>query len=873
MKKFFTLFTAVLVAFSATAANVTVAEGTTENTKLPVNGYYCDVLENHTQVIYPAADLTTVQGHNISALTFYAKSSAISWGAAEFVVKVAEVEDASLSGFLTPSFTEVFAGKLAIASSFLEITFATPFAYTGKNLLIDISQTKQSSYSDANEPTFYGVEADGAGYGSKTGKWGTADVVNFRPQLTITHDGGGAVGTCDKPTKLSGIATPDGAVFTWTADEGAQHQYCVVAKDAEPAEWMLLGADKFTCTITGKTLDTEYDFCLRTYCSETLQSEVVHQSFTPVCNAPENVQLTGLEAHAARVEWSAVTGVSKYQFVCIEAGEELSWEGVEPKAGLSATFTELYDDTEYEFYVRSYFSETVQSKAVKLSFTTDCDAKKLPYRVVFRNENLPACWAIANRSSAGFSVVSLDETNYFMRFNSRQNGFVDTLIVPTVNLAEDAILKMEMSNTTGLKVHLMVSTDGGKTRALLADLSEATEESIEKTIDLSSHRGETNLYFYATGDNKSHYFDFSTFQIIAKPCSTPQELTADPSSTGAVITWNAGNDESAWNLRYKAVSASAWTTVNDLNARTYTLTELTSGTEYEVQVQSACAADKLSEWTSSVKFTPECPVPFHLTFPTVSVTSAVVVWESTENAFKLQYKEADAAEWSEAISVNAKTYTLSGLTANTTYAVQIQSSCGSEYVSGKFTTRCAGLTVTSLPFKEDFEAVAVETLPDCWFILPEGAQGSVLAMNDDGNHRLYLAEQTERWVVLPAFEADLTDYSLLFDLSGNCKIEVGYLTEANGAAFVALQEVSTPAAQCDLKNLSAAAHFLAIHYVATSSWSDAYIDNVQIVESDTLTGIEEIANGKCPNGKFIMDGQLIIEHNGHRYNAQGTILK
>lgn len=112
-----------------------------------------------------------------------------------------------------------------------------------------------------------------------------------------------------------------------------------------------------------------------------------------------------------------------------------------------------------------------------------------------------------------------------------------------------------------------------------------------------------------------------------------------------------------------------------------------------------------------------------------------------------------------------------------------------------------------------------------------------------------------------------------YTLSGNCQLEVGYLTGADGAHFVALQAISASPAQCSLKNIPATALFVAIHYTATSSWSTAYIDNVKIVESDTLTAIEEIRQGQPQSQKRIINGVLVIEHNGIRYNAQGALVK
>ena len=70
-------------------------------------------------------------------------------------------------------------------------------------------------------------------------------------------------------------------MFTWQGEEGERYQYCVVAKDAEAADWKLLSADKFTCTVSGLEAGTEYDFHVRHYCSKSKQSSDAVISFTP----------------------------------------------------------------------------------------------------------------------------------------------------------------------------------------------------------------------------------------------------------------------------------------------------------------------------------------------------------------------------------------------------------------------------------------------------------------------------------------------------------------------------------------------------------------------------------------------------------------
>lgn len=885
MKKLLTIFAATLMAIAVSAGEITLAEGTTENTKLPVNGYYSDVSSNRTQFVYPAEELATVAGHNISALAFAAKTQSMEWGAAEFVVKLAEVEASTLSNFLSPEFTEVYSGKLSIVASTLEIQFAEAFAYSGQNLLVDISQTKAASYSDAQEPTFYGVEAESAGYGSKTGSYGMSSVVNFLPQVTITHDGSSGV-VCPKPSQLTSAATPDGAVFSWEGEE-SQFQWCIVASGEEATGWALLSANTYTAT--GLNAGTEYDFYVRTYCDEALQSREAKVTFTPFCKAPENVKMADLTHNSVTMSWDEVAGINKYQNVCVRTGEEVDWTNVEAKAGLSVEIEGLEAQTSYDFYVRSWFNAKTQSEAVKVSFTTNCVAATMPFKEDFESStDLPSCWE-SNLFGSGGNAWSIGEwynDNDLInaaRYNARSSSWTPAdLKTAAVELSEHALLKFAYQNAVTAEVLIF---DGSEETVLLNVPQDGWKV---ESIDLGDYTGKiVNIIFRAHANNKSQYFYVDDVQIIAKPCEKPTNLTASESSDGALVTWQAGEDEAVWNLRYSVKDAEDWTEVKDLEETSYSIAGLTAGTEYEVQVQAACTTDKLSGWTDSELFTPQCPVPEHVTVTNVTDNSAIVSWESAENAFIVEYRRSDVAEWTKVENVQGLSYTLTNLDATTAYKVHVQAACEGDFSSTRsFTTKCAPLTDV-LPFSENFEGIDEGALPECWERRSETEYPAVFASTaargaseDDKQNCVIFQAENEQLLILPAIADDLSEQSLVLYYrvsASNATIELGYLNDLYGE-FTQLStldntqyDYSIPGEQ-NLASLPESAKYLAIRYTATSEWTKAYIDDVQILKTSEITGVSNTAV-KAVATKRIIDGQLIIEIGGEHYNAQGVSVK
>lgn len=606
MKKLLTLFAASLMAFAVHADELTVAEGTEQNASLPVCSYYFDT-DFHSQMLYDVAEIESAKG-KINSLTFYSSTSEQEWGVGTVSVKLAEVTETAMTKTpLSVDLTEVYSGSCSIAEGKLVINFTTPFTYSGeKNLLVEIKLTKKGT-APWDDVYFYGKEVSAASYTSRE-KQGTytyaANAVDFLPKTTFAFDGEGG-GTCSRPSQVTCAVTADGGVFTWSGEEEGQYQYCAVEKDQEADGWQLLDAGQLTCTVTGLTAGKAYDFHVRHYCSESEQSADAKLAFTPICKAPANLKMADLTHNSVTISWDEVAGISKYQSVCLLKGEEPNWTDVEAKAGLSVEVEGLEPQTSYDFYVRSWFSESTQSEAVKLSFTTNCEAEEMPFSENFENATgLPACWE-SNSYGDGGNAWSIgqwykgDELINAARYYARSTGWTPAdLKTAAVELSEHAVLKFAYQNSTTSEVLIF---DGSEEKELLSVPQDGWKD---MKIDLGEYTGKiVNIIFRGHPvSNASKYFFVDDVQIIVKPCELPTDLWVYASEEGALVTWEAGEDETVWNLRYKATDAEEWIEVSDLEENSYTIAGLVEDIEYEVQVQAACTEDKLSEWTESFVF-------------------------------------------------------------------------------------------------------------------------------------------------------------------------------------------------------------------------------------------------------------------------------
>ena len=163
-KKVFSLMMTLLLAVTGIvrADELTVNEGTSTNSYVPVYGFYADAYLKCEYVV-PGDALVNMTGADISQMTYYAASpAAASWGDANFQVFMKEVDFTTISAFQgMDGATMVYEGSLDGTQSTMEITFSAPYHYNGGNLLIGIYNTVKGSYKSIS---WEGETVDGASY-------------------------------------------------------------------------------------------------------------------------------------------------------------------------------------------------------------------------------------------------------------------------------------------------------------------------------------------------------------------------------------------------------------------------------------------------------------------------------------------------------------------------------------------------------------------------------------------------------------------------------------------------------------------------------------------------------------------------------------
>ena len=259
------------------AYTITVNDGSTTNSYVPVYGYYADATQR-SEFIIPAASLASMRYGTINSMKFYANYSFTSTGT--FQVYLKEVDEDAFSGttfYTADEATTVYTGTVTVSSTEgMTITFSAPFVYEGGNLLVGFYQATGGNYSSSGA-NFYGVSATGASISMYSSY--AAEQRNFLPKVTFAFTPGAAP-TCPKPTGLTlGAITASEAPLTWTAG-GEETSWKVYLNGA-----LVSTVNTNSYTFTGLTASTDYTFGVAAVCDVDDESTIATVAGHTACGA------------------------------------------------------------------------------------------------------------------------------------------------------------------------------------------------------------------------------------------------------------------------------------------------------------------------------------------------------------------------------------------------------------------------------------------------------------------------------------------------------------------------------------------------------------------------------------------------------------
>ena len=362
-----------------------------------------------------------------------------------------------------------------------------------------------------------------------------------------------------------------------------------------------------------------------------------------VCGTPAGLSASAITATTATLSWTAVSGALSYNIRWRPVGTT-TWSTT-TSSSASVGITGLIAGTQYEFQVQVVCSAGTGNFSASTTFTTLTQSCGTP-------TNLFASSIAGNSAVLNWTGVS-GATSYNVRWR----------IFGTTTW------------TTGAT---------SSTTLLITGLAPLTQYEFQVQAVCGA----------STGSFASE-FKFTT--LTAQGCGTPQNLNATGiEATFATLNWNAVSGATSYNVRWRQLGASTWSTGSTANT-SLLVSGLNPRSTYEYQVQAVCGS-ALGSYSGSASFSTNnsdstCGIPAGLNATTVTTSTATLNWLSVSGAFSynVQWRAVGATTWSSS-STGALSLSINGLNAGTQYEFQVQAVCSSS--SGLFSASVNFTTAT-----------------------------------------------------------------------------------------------------------------------------------------------------------------------------------
>ena len=342
---------------------------------------------------------------------------------------------------------------------------------------------------------------------------------------------------------------------------------------------------------------------------------------TPNCVDPSGVTVSNVTATTADVAWAENNGANVWKLQVSNDGT--NWSDVNGGADITTnpyTLTGLTaNHATYYVRVKSICGVGDESpwSAASAAFYTECESRSIPWNADFNAEisgEVPGCWAVQDANISGYpsikvsmgnTYLSLENNGLFFNGSNAHYGYIlfPEFVVELNSLQISFSHKVEDATSSG-KIELGYFKNNEFTLLKAYDKSESwkTEIFALKTVPSGArlafrYKGASS-YEYAAAVDNIFISELPLCQIVDASTLAASDVTAN----SATVAWTAANEETAWNLQYKA-DGGEWSSVIPVaTTPSYELTGLAANTLYFVRVQANCGGDGASEYTADDAF-------------------------------------------------------------------------------------------------------------------------------------------------------------------------------------------------------------------------------------------------------------------------------
>ena len=449
------------------------------------------------------------------------------------------------------------------------------------------------------------------------------------------------------------------ATISWNVSDAFEYQY--LARPVGASVYTISGTvTANSVSLTSLDPGTEYEFKVLAGCTGAGFSEFSEEfEFSTIglseCQAPTGLFVStgtpGSDDQDVTVNWDAVasSGAAFTYKVAHRPLGSTSFTVVDVSSNTSFIIEGLLDGQTYEYQVRTNCTNGSEASSSTLLFetagTVSCNTP-----LVFT----PGAADISDNAITLSWLPTGSETTFDLRI--REQGQFDWIDFSDIN-----------AQTLTIN-----SLDGGTT-----PLPSGTTYEIQVRADCNTSNSDYSVTTFATTTGTS-------------ACPVPGNLSLSAATeTTASLNWDAVTEAIYYEYRYRAAGTAEWEELVEIIDNSPTITNLTAGTEYEIQVQSICVINNPgSGFSESFEFETAapaiaCEAPTNISVnPSSTNPEATVTWNDTSNplpiAYEIRYRQQGLSNWTPIVQPSASAFErqLTTLAGGATYELEMRSYCG-----------------------------------------------------------------------------------------------------------------------------------------------------------------------------------------------------
>ncbi|WP_338870218.1 fibronectin type III domain-containing protein [Spirosoma sp. SC4-14] len=387
-------------------------------------------------------------------------------------------------------------------------------------------------------------------------------------------------------------------------------------------QWRIAGASSWNSVtgvtgneyeLTGLSNFTTYEWRLQTPCGEGRTNESFSNSFRTVCQMPVSLNTYNVTTQSARISWIAngsqytiryrifgtanwitVVGLptNQYTLTGLTNNTSYEWEVAstcDPAINTiftSSVFFRTQCSTPYNLYV-----DAVSVDQAQLSWSGDEPGYQLQWKAT-NSQNWNTLSAVTSPYiltglTAGVSYqwrirsacATTTEEPFSAGYAFTPQCFVNYYDIPSaVNIISNSAT-LTWTNNVLQKSMVRWRQSGTQNWTVLGNVT--------SPYTLTGLLNNTYYEWQRKAECESEYGTVTVFQT---QCKVPGGLQVDQqTATSARLRWNNSGDGQGYEVRWRMLGTSAWSTISNITSISCLVSGLTSYTQYEWQVRSQCA--------------------------------------------------------------------------------------------------------------------------------------------------------------------------------------------------------------------------------------------------------------------------------------------